>query len=492
MEKTWFLLALLALTLVRWLAAGCQEIQQEEAVLLARASRWTLIDGFGGGLALPLLWCKVSGVAEPFSWKWIGPLFGLLVSLQLRGLLRQLGASRPAWGVLLLNVLPVFHGLTLVFSPVLPAMLLAVCGVRLLIRGLHEAGRWPSHFALAGVFWGLAALCHGAAVVLVPLALGFLVCSRRWRVHLFQSSGFILVLDFLLVALVPRLFWNREHDGLGWSIWWETACGAGRGTGSVSVRFMDLLATQSPFWLSLVVLLCGLCLARVGFRRWGAFFATGLVVLGFGLAGYLWTAAIWQLLTPLLAAAVVLLWQTSPSERGFITRAQASAVVLLLAGWTLALSWPSAAAVLGKRTGDKGWQAGVAELASQLAQQNQNKNLPGHTSRPLLLASSVETAALVDYYFLQNGTDAASVQPLQSAMPQGGEAFWPRYDSLGNFQLGRPVWLVAVTNKNTASGPPRAGWQLQQVWDSQDCRFHLWKGEMGVSAGTGGLPQIDP
>ncbi len=203
---------LLLLTALRLAYIGRVELSPDEAYYQMWSERldWGYYSK-GPGVALAIrLGTTLFGATE-FGVRFLSPVLALGTSLLLFGFARRLYGDGPAaWGILTLNLIPIFQAGSLLMtidplSVFFWSAAMLTCWLALERRRV----RLP-YWVLTGLFIGLGflskytnameGLCIALAMALVP----------RWRRE-FRRAGFYLMLLVAAAIGSPPIFWNAGH-----------------------------------------------------------------------------------------------------------------------------------------------------------------------------------------------------------------------------------------------------------------------------------------
>jgi 4-amino-4-deoxy-L-arabinose transferase-like glycosyltransferase len=206
-------IALLVLTVARWVLAGVIELSSDEAYYLMWSQHpdWSYYSK-GPGVA----WAIKAGTwlfgENAFGVRFFSPLLGLGTSLLIFRLGRSLFDSHTgAWSVVLINVTPIFNAGSIVMTIDPPSIFFWTASLFALWVALHRASPWSGWWLLAGLLAGVGFLFkYTNALLLVGLVL--LVLAPRWR-RLWLRPGPWLFLAAFAPCLLPVAWWNQRH---GW------------------------------------------------------------------------------------------------------------------------------------------------------------------------------------------------------------------------------------------------------------------------------------
>ena len=207
------LIALLLLTVFRWVMAGTNELSEDEAYYHMWSERFApSYYSKGPGIAATMkLSTAIFGHSE-FGIRFFSPLLALGSSLMLFRLGRGIfGRQTAGWAVLLLNITPIFNAGAMLMTIDPLSIFFWIATMLCVWQALHRASKWTFYWPLAGLMLGLGFLAkYTNALLLLSLAL-LLVVHRRWRGQLRKPGPYIVIGVFLLCTL-PVLIWNQQHD----------------------------------------------------------------------------------------------------------------------------------------------------------------------------------------------------------------------------------------------------------------------------------------
>ena len=207
------LLALILLTLLRWVMAGTNELSEDEAYYHMWSERMALsYYSKGPGIAATMkASTSIFGHGE-FGIRFFAPLLALGSSLMLFRLGRGIfGRQSAAWAVLLLNITPIFNAGSMLMTIDALSIFLWIAAMLMVWHALHRASKWTIYWPLAGLMIGLGFLAkYTNALLLLSIAL-LLIAHRRWRGQL-RKPGPYLALGVFLLCTIPVLVWNGQND----------------------------------------------------------------------------------------------------------------------------------------------------------------------------------------------------------------------------------------------------------------------------------------
>lgn len=207
------LLALIALTVLRWIMAGTNELSEDEAYYHMWSERFAAsYYSKGPGIAATMkLSTSIFGDTE-FGIRFFSPLLALGSSLMLFRLGRGIfGRQTAAWAVLLLNITPIFNAGAMLMTIDPLSIFFWIATMLMVWHALHRASRWTFYWPLAGLMIGLGFLAkYTNALLLLSIAL-LLIVHRRWRGQL-RKPGPYLAIGVFLLCTIPVLIWNQQND----------------------------------------------------------------------------------------------------------------------------------------------------------------------------------------------------------------------------------------------------------------------------------------
>ncbi|MDX2081474.1 MAG: glycosyltransferase family 39 protein [Terrimicrobiaceae bacterium] len=204
--KTAVWVFLLAATVLRIAWLWDQPVSPDEAyqILCAHRLAPAYLDGPGGTASLLAL-AAPAGLDPLFSARVLWPVLGLLASVALWGLVKNLyGAAAADLSALAVNLLPGFNLASVAVSPTMPALALVASGL------LFARQAWLG----ARVRWIFAGLAFGGAVffryeaVLVPVGLLVAVLASPKRRASADLAGAAWSLAAVALALWAPMRWN--------------------------------------------------------------------------------------------------------------------------------------------------------------------------------------------------------------------------------------------------------------------------------------------
>ncbi len=206
------LLFLLLLTGLRLAYIGRVELSPDEAYYQMWSERldWGYYSK-GPGVAMAIrLGTALFGATE-FGVRFLSPLFALGTSLVLLGFARRLYGDGPAaWGILLLNLIPIFQAGSLLMT--IDPLSVFFWSVAMLTSWLaleRRRVRLP-YWLVTGLCIGLGFLSkYTNAMELLCIALA-MAWVPRWRRE-FRRAGFYLMILIAVVVGSPPVFWNASH-----------------------------------------------------------------------------------------------------------------------------------------------------------------------------------------------------------------------------------------------------------------------------------------
>jgi len=410
---------LTALTALRWSWNLGLALSPESAYLAICGTIPSLayFDGPGGtpvGVALGVSLFGGNALGAAFLW----PVYAMLATLALYGLVLSMAGPRPATSVaVLLNLLPIFNRAALDPSSALPLAASALGALACAWRGLSEDSlRWwfaAGCLMACGLFFSYAAWLLPSGILIAMAA------SHRWRRRLTQP-GFWMTWAPPLIVMWALLQWNVDH---GWvhfigntmvsslNIHWTRFPGA-MATAAVSISPLTMVALTLALWFGLRETATS---PKIKFL-----FFPALVALAAWLYSDLrgLTAQ-----TPGLLATVLILpllvW--IPSRLGRVpTSIFVNVTFVTSALWTVG--------ALVRHPHESGFiDNAVVENIEYVA----SSFTPDNSSPPLLIAEDEAIASAVAVHlpggaFTQAGDPV--VYTIESAFAESQYALWPRYD----------------------------------------------------------------
>lgn len=207
------LLALIVLTILRWVMAGSNELSEDEAYYHMWSERYAAsYYSKGPGIATVMkISTTIFGHSE-FGIRFFSPLLALGSSLMLFRLGRGIfGRQSAGWAVLLLNITPIFNAGSMLMTIDPLSIFFWIAAMLMVWHALHRASKWTFYWPLAGLMIGLGFLAkYTNALLLLSIAL-LLIVHRRWRGQL-RKPGPYLALGVFVLCTIPVLVWNQQHD----------------------------------------------------------------------------------------------------------------------------------------------------------------------------------------------------------------------------------------------------------------------------------------
>ena len=206
-------IALIVLTITRWVMAGCLELSPDEAYyrLWTQHMDWSFYSKGPGVASAIWLGTHVFG-DNAFGLRFFSPLLGLGTSLLLYRLGRSLfDGHTGVWTVVLLNCTPIFNAGSMVMTIDPPSIFFWTAALFALWTALHRASTRTPYWWLAGFLTGIGFLFkYTNAFILLGLVL--LPLAPRWR-SLWRQPGPYMLLAAFAVCTIPVWVWNAQH---GW------------------------------------------------------------------------------------------------------------------------------------------------------------------------------------------------------------------------------------------------------------------------------------
>ncbi|MCX7868959.1 MAG: hypothetical protein N2322_03315, partial [Terrimicrobiaceae bacterium] len=403
------LLFLAAATAGRVVLLATGGVGPDNAYFLMCAERPSL--GYFDGPAGTAMIVRAAHALGGEWWNLLGPLWAALASLAAWRLGRRLGGddAAAAWGVVILNAVPVFNHEALRAGPVLPALALALAGASLAWDAFHiqqgGARRWLAAslaFLGSGLFSPLAA----------PMGFGIAAWVFLRRQGALAAAAGLLLVGAILAGLAPWLFWLAAVDWVplgGWTLRGLLApSGAALGTGLLSAA-----RELSPAALVFLPVALALCPRSSSGRDAGRFASFA------GWAGFL--------------AAVFAIYRGWPSGAAALFP-----MAVVLSPW-LARSagvwaWGMTGAVVGAAFSVPVWQEALrpriereAARALMVLDERLGPGLPGGL---FFIAGDARTAAGLDFYLREHVIPVEGhprVYTPETQAPVSQFDLWPSY-----------------------------------------------------------------
>ncbi len=441
--KRWFFILLVALTAFRLLLGSQMEISPDEAYYYQWAQRldWAYYSK-GPGVAVAIRAGTALFGPTELGVRFLSPLLALGTSLLIFGLARRLYSESAAiWAVLLLNVTPIFQaGSTLMTIDALSIFFWAAALWSFWLA-LERTPRFSWHWPLTGALIGLGFLAkYTNAMELLSVVL-VLAVTAKFRSE-FRRPGFWVMLGVFVLAAIPPILWNSQHD---W-ITMEHLLHRGGLDQRFGIHPEEVLAylgvhfgVYSPFIFAAMLwaLYQGCREGRTHFKpRFLVLFALPLLVMYFGLAFKKagepnWTAPAFVSLGILTAA----IWQEIAARKVWARRLAVAGFAVAI-GMSLLLVDTDVLRQLGMKWSYdrdpgarlRGWKT-AAEAVNDL-----RHDLEAKTGKPLfLIGNKYQTAAVLAFYLPEKRVDGPGHPPVYIAESQAIEnqySFWPRYDEM--------------------------------------------------------------
>jgi len=395
--KTLFL-TLLAVTALRCGWVWMHEVSPAEAYFWMCAQR--LAPGFFDGPAGTALIVRAFGGSFDFA-RMFWPVLALFCSWSAWLFVRRIyEETTAAWGVLLLNALPVFNRAAVEVGPLMPALISVLTGL-IFARLAWDGRRWA--WAGAGVFFA-AGLCFRYEVALVPA--GLLAAVLATRRHRADLPGLAAMAVLCGLALWPPLAWNASLEwvpiaGGTWKSAWE-------------FRFAPFLASLTGFCRAFSIPVVLLVFAGVVFLVHSArrHARAGFLLAAGGLA---WAWCLYLLLRG--GDAITAGWLGFVPAAAFLA-ASARKWSRGRAVWAAVIVLALASGFSGTR--DPSWKAVAEEL--HLAA----RDLPAAEQSGFFIAEDPVLAAVLGYQIHAEGRYPAVFVP-ESPDFSNQFAIWPSY-----------------------------------------------------------------
>lgn len=209
----WLILFLLVLTALRLALGGRMELSPDETYYYQWSQRldWAYYSK-GPGVALAIrAGTALLGPTEQ-GVRLLSPLLALGTSLVLFGAARRFyGPNVATWAVVMLNLTPIFNVGGLVMT--IDALSIFFWGAALwsFWLALERSPKFSLYWPLTGALIGLGFLAkYTNAVELIAIILVLALTPKLRRE--FVRPGFWVMLAIALVAALPPLVWNANHD----------------------------------------------------------------------------------------------------------------------------------------------------------------------------------------------------------------------------------------------------------------------------------------
>ncbi|QQL44508.1 glycosyltransferase family 39 protein [Sulfuriroseicoccus oceanibius] len=450
----WLLIALILLTICRWIMAGAIELTEDESYYHLWSEHPALsYYSKGPGVAATMGVSSFILGDSAFGIRFFSPLLGLATSLLIFRLARSIfDTNTAAWSVVLLNILPIFNAGSILLTIDPLSIFFWTAAMLALWRALHRSNASFTWWPLTGLLIGLGFLCkYTNALQLISIIL-LLVIVRRWRPH-WRKPGPYLLLATFLVCTLPVIIWNAQNQ------WITVTHLIERGqldeeTGVNPGEFFSYLGMHAGVY-SPVIFLGLLAALYLGIKRVGKdfgetfliLFAAPIIILYFILsfkeAGEAnWTAP-GMLSLGVLMIHYFQLARWSNRTKG-IVRATAITLSILLTALSLNLDvlrkmgvqWPYS---LDPTTRLTGWQS-TADAVEDVIRKSQDNLGDGI----FLICDRYQSAASLHHHLpddlnLIRPTEAhPKVFIPQSSIILNQFSFWPRYDSIAGATEGEP------------------------------------------------------
>lgn len=454
-------LLLAALTVLRCVVAGAQELTPEEARVWLCGQHPALGYFDHGPLAA---WLSGAGSwlagNTPLGARLFAPWLMLAACLLgWRLALSAFGEKAAGWFVAVLQLTPLFNIGAIRALPETAAVAAGVAAWWWLWQALHRASPWTWQWLAAGAALGLAALAAPSGVLAGAGLLMVLGVPRRWRGQWRKPGPWLALLAMGLVVL-PWILWQARADWLPWRSGWFSW---GKEASAMSfVRWMwGLVMAASPFLFAGLAWAAGdgLRQALISWRRRrrGGLQADDpfdqkdgrVFLLALAAPGAVWALAsavagegtLAQAALPGLAALMLLAarWVEAPLPPHAHRLAQNAALLIAAAYSLLALHsdvarhaglrWPYA---LDPTAEHRGWRESAtqtARAASVLSRQN------GGT--PVFFLAETPGLAATLAFYLPQAVEGLPLVPGAKGAPlchvprtiavENDFAFWPSY-----------------------------------------------------------------
>ncbi len=466
-------IALVVLTVARWVLAGCLELSPDEAYykLWSQHLDWSYYSK-GPGVA-SAIWLGTHLFGDTaFGVRFFAPLLGLGTSLLIYRLGRSLfDGHTGAWSVVLLNCTPIFNAGSIVMTIDPPSVFFWTASLYALWTALHRASPGTPYWWLAGALAGAGFLFKYtdafllAGLLLLPLA-------SRWR-GLWRSPGPWMYLAAFGVCTIPVVVWNQQNGWITLTHLLERGK-IGEATGYHAGTFLETLALHAGVYSPLIFvgLLWAGWQAAVRARHeapvlFVAVFSLPIVVFYFALSFKEtgepnWTAPGFVGLGWWLVAAFRRIRWSATAKGALRGTALGLGILLCAAGLNCDLLRKAGAAIPYDRdplVRLKGWKE------TALATDRYVREAAGRSGRPVFvvadryqLAAALAHALPADSPLLCPPGGYPRVHVLESPNIRNQFSFWPRYDGLDPGRTSASPFLgqdaLFVTNDADDQSPP--------------------------------------
>ena len=403
----------------------------------------------GPGVAFTIRASTAIFGANEFGVRFFSPMLAAGTSLLLFYFARRLfSANAGLWGVLALNVTPIFNlgAFLMTIDPLSIFFWLAAMFTFWLALEKSPAFSW--HWPLTGLLIGLGFLCkYTNALELISIVL-VLALVPRLRQE-FARPGLYLLLGTFAVCTIPPIIWNAQH------VWITLTHLRARGSLEQGFGFhpFELLAFLGEHFLAYSPLLfLGLAWGVIGsWRRVNQQFKV-LFLFWFGLPVFAFyfllslnkaAAPNWDALSMLaFGLLAIYFWRERVARHSGLRVGMAAALLIGLVMSTLALDTDiirSAGFKLWRSDPSdrmRGWKSATAaveeiriDLETKLGE------------RLFLIADARDRASEIAFYLREKRPEGPGHPPvyiIESQDIQNQFSFWPRYDQFVEAKPGAP------------------------------------------------------
>lgn len=442
------ILVLLALRLV---LIGSSEVSAEEAYYWVCGQRLDLafFDGPAGVAVLVRLGELLIGDGA-MGLRVAFPVAAAIASLGLAIWVSRLAGVGTAFAsVLVLNVIPAFHGAAISVSPVAPVLAGIVWAGYFGWMAVQHPRDWV-WWVLCGVALAVAVQFSYLGLLFLPGLVAGCLASRKSR-SMAGGVGLGVVVVVVSLAMIPAILWNSANN-------WAPLAAAGTMRTSLTPRWSEIPkaileagVSMSPFLPIVFLALFGLALFRLARRRvvspvvfFAAPFLVGAIYLLFlGVVSDGLLLASFGLLVPVLAAE-----ERYPLV--FRHGAGCAALVSAICLFGIAFNPGLVAQVLQIRSMDR---APWSEVATMVAHLQHEWQPDGDVRLFFITKDEASTAALT--YHLHRTLPGAEIPDVflresQNLATQFG--LWPRYDDFLEVETAPDAFFAELSAENPYVG----------------------------------------
>lgn len=211
--KRWLIVFLLMITALRLFLGSRMEVSPDEAYYYQWSQRldWAYYSK-GPGVALVIRAGTALFGPTELGVRFFSPLLALGSSLMIFGLARRLyGESVAVWSVLLMNLTPIFNVGGLVMTIDAISIFFWAAALWSIWMALERSPKFSMYWPLAGALIGLGFLGkYTNAMELLSVALVLALTPNLRRE--FARPGFWVMLGVFMLAVIPPVVWNANHD----------------------------------------------------------------------------------------------------------------------------------------------------------------------------------------------------------------------------------------------------------------------------------------